>query len=500
MTPQEAYALSQQLLPYCHDPLGFVLDCYPWGVEGTPLAGRTGPEPWQVELLTYIGEELRAGRSPIRCAVAAGHGVGKSALMAWIRGWSMATMAQTRGVVTANTESQLRTKTLPEFAKWHGMQIGREWFEGVFNYRFKDPEHSETWRFDAIPWSDARPEAFAGLHNAGNRIVVLYDEASAISDTIWETTEGALTDAETEIIWLAFGNPTRAVGRFAECWGRHRAAWRPWRIDSRTVSFTNLKQVQDWIDAYGEDSDFVRVRVKGERPRQSVGQFIGDDLVEGAMHRMAEHWPSDVCVWGLDVAREGDDQSALVRRKGRDARTYRTKLWRINDTMRLAAVVLDEWQQAQHQPDQPDALFVDGGGVGGGVVDRLRGFGVPVIEVKFGAAADNASLGISGATGERYANKRAEMWGAMRAWLAIGAIENNDDLKADLVGPLFGHRGKGGDEIQLERKEDMKKRGLASPDWGDALALTFAYPVVARGSMGARVKPKTFDPFAEYAA
>jgi hypothetical protein len=134
------------------------------------------------------------------------------------------------------------------------------------------------------------------------------------------------------------------------------------------------------------------------------------------------------------------------------------------------------------------------------VIDRLRGFGVPVIEVQFGASADNASLGISGATGERYANKRAEMWGAMRAWLSVGSIENNDDLKADLTGVLFGHAGKGGDLIQLEKKEDMKKRGLDSPDWGDGLALTFAYPVVARGMQGARSKPRTFDPFAEYAA
>ena len=123
-----------------------------------------------------------------------------------------------------------------------------------------------------------------------------------------------------------------------------------------------------------------------------------------------------------------------------------------------------------------DAIFVDGGGVGGGVVDRLMFLRANVREVQFGAKADRATQSQDGAV--VYANKRAEMWGNMREWLAGGMIENNPDLIADLTGVEYGYvLREGRDAIQLEKKEDMRKRGLASPDRADALALTFAYPV-----------------------
>jgi hypothetical protein len=153
---------------------------------------------------------------------------------------------------------------------------------------------------------------------------------------------------------------------------------------------------------------------------------------------------------------------------------------------------------ALHGAERPDAIFVDGGGVGGGVVDRLRQLGVPVTEVQFGAKPDSGTLSELGGMGERYANKRAEMWGSLREWLKRGAIPNDRELIDDLTGLEYGYNAD--NAIQLERKEDMKKRGLSSPDIADALALTFAYPVVARGMESARTKPRTFDPFAEYAA
>jgi hypothetical protein len=125
-----------------------------------------------------------------------------------------------------------------------------------------------------------------------------------------------------------------------------------------------------------------------------------------------------------------------------------------------------------------NAVFVDGGGVGGGVVDRLRQLGVDVIEVQFGAKADRVSM-----TEERpaYVNKRSEMWGNMREWLAGGSIPDDPEIRADLVGPQYTFVvADGRDAIALERKRDMKLRALASPDLGDALACTFAYPVMPR--------------------
>ena len=458
-----------------HDPARWVRYAYPWQGAGTMLEHEPGPEQWQDDLLGHIGEQLRKGVAPIQIAVRSGHGVGKSSLMAMVRGWAMSTMADTRGVVTANTGQQLITKTLPEFAKWHHLQINAHWFDGSMAYRYAlDPAHRETWRFDAVTWSAENPAAFAGLHNAGRRILLQFDEASEIPPIIWETAEGALTDADTEIIWLAFGNPTQTSGRFAECFGSQRGRWHTVEIDARNVRRTNKALIAEWAQHYGEDSDFFRVRVKGQAPRAGSTQFIGHDLVEEAMGREPVPSIHDPLVFGVDVARFGDDQSVIYRRRGYDGASWPPLSFRGLDTMQLAARVAE-----QMQVDKPDAVFVDEGGIGAGVVDRLRQLqSRGVVGVNFGSAADTAALSASGAALESYANKRAEMWGGVRSWLRRGGcLPSNRELRDDLTGVQYGFDRDG--RIQLERKEDMKKRGLASPDFGDALALTFAYPVMS---------------------
>lgn len=123
-----------------------------------------------------------------------------------------------------------------------------------------------------------------------------------------------------------------------------------------------------------------------------------------------------------------------------------------------------------------DAVFVDGGGVGGGVVDRLRQLHVPVHDIQFGAKSDS-NIGFS-ESGLKYANKRAEMWGSVKEWLRVGCIPDEPELIAELTGPEYAFNTR--DEIQLETKDSMKKRGVASPNIADALVLTFAYPVVPR--------------------
>lgn len=212
--------LVDDIVSFRHDPLGYVLYAFPWGEEGTELANKSGPRQWQREVLESIGQQLRDGAKDrgevIREAVASGHGIGKSALVSWVILWALGTEVDTRGVVTANTESQLRTKTWPEVAKWHRLSINGHWFKLVGTALFStDPGHEKNWRIDAVPWSDVNTEAFAGLHNEGKRILLVFDEASAIADLVWEVAEGALTDENTEILWVAFGNPTRN----AECPG-----------------------------------------------------------------------------------------------------------------------------------------------------------------------------------------------------------------------------------------------------------------------------------------
>jgi hypothetical protein len=484
---------AQLAASWRRDPARFVREAFPWGEPG-PLQAEPGPDDWQQDILTTIGEGLSPQKAS-QIAVASGHGPGKTALVAWIILWAMLTEADTRGVVTANTESQLRTKTWAELAKWFRLcPLLTEFFIlTATTLAARDPAHAKTWRIDAVPWTENRVEAFAGLHNQGRRILVVFDEASAIPDLIWETTEGALTDEMTEILWLVCGNPTRNNGRFRECFGRYRHRWIRRQVDSRNARITNKQQIAQWIADYGDESDFVRVRVKGEFPRASSMQFIASDIVEAAMTREATVTVSDPFVMGVDVARFGDDRTVIVLRRGRDARSVSWIKLTGADTMTVAAKVAEIAQQ-----HRPDAIFIDGGGPGGGVVDRLRQLQHTVFDVQFGGKADHSHIAQDGAI--VYANKRAEMWGAMRAWLAGGMIPDDRELLADLTGVEYGYAlREGRDAIILEKKEDMKRRGLASPDLADALALTFAYPVAAHDhSWQLTGKPRhqyQYDPF-----
>jgi hypothetical protein len=288
---------------------------------------------------------------------------------------------------------------------------------------------------------------------------------------IWDVAEGGMTDGEP--MWFVFGNPTRNTGKFRECFGRFRHRWNNRQIDSRTAKMTNKAQLDEWVKDYGEDSDFVRVRVRGVFPRAGSMQFISGELAQDAASGFREesHGLYDPRVMGVDCARFGDDASVIYIRVGRDGRSIAPIKLRGVDTMQLAAHVVE--LAATYRID---AIFVDGGGVGGGVVDRLRYLRQKVFEVQFGGKADRSIQ--SQQAGIIYANKRAEMWGMMRDWLATGCIPDDPELHADLTGVEYGYCFRDGkDAIILEKKEDMKKRGLASPDTADALALTFAYPV-----------------------
>src|SRR5262245_10512460 len=250
MTDDAEARLIEELALCYHDPLRFVMIAFPWGQS--ELTGHEGPDVWQQDVLVEIGQRLQNGEAlqeAIQIAVASGHGVGKSSLASWLILFAISTMPDTRGVVTANTETQLRTKTWAELAKWHRLCICKHWFTLSATAIYSvDPEHERTWRVDKIAWSEENTEAFAGLHNQGRRVLVLFDESSAIPDIIWETAEGAMTDSDTEIIWAVFGNPTRNTGRFRECFPgqRHSKEWRTKQVDSREVSLTNKDQIASW--------------------------------------------------------------------------------------------------------------------------------------------------------------------------------------------------------------------------------------------------------------
>lgn len=469
--PDPLVELANDIAGFTHDPLGYAVYAFPWQEPGA-LSDMTGPREWQADIMEDIREHLEnpaTRHEPLRLAVASGHGIGKSALISMLISWGKDTCEDTRIVITANTESQLRTKTWPEVTKWNNLAITKDWWKvtktGIFSVV---DGHEEAWRCDAVTWSEHNTEAFAGLHNMRKRIVVIFDEASKIADKVWEVTEGALTDENTEIIWIAFGNPTQNTGRFRECFGRFRHLWKTRQIDSRDVEGTNKAYLDEMVATYGEDSDIVKVRVRGMFPSASSMQFIPSGTVDMAKYREVDADEYDQMVIGVDVARFGDDRSTIYFRRGRDARTAPAIKLHGVDTMQLAAKVAE-----MHRLYSAAMVCVDEGGIGAGVVDRLKQMGLPVVGVQFGGKPLNA---VRLSNGVKVANRRAEMWAIMREWLEGGAIPDDQELCDDLTGIEYSFNAR--DEIQLEKKEHMKARGLASPDDGDGLALTFAVPVL----------------------
>lgn len=469
-------ALAEDMARFYDDPVGFVYYSYQWGVG--ELAGMTGPDVWQEAMLNDVAAKLRQDPdATIREATASGHGIGKTAVVAWVVQWAMSTRAHLSGVVTANTMGQLSTKTWREVALWHKRLVNRHWFKWSAT-KFWHVQHPETWAVNATPNTEHNSEAFAGLH--AKYVLIIYDEASAIADRIWEVTEGAMTTPRA--MWFVFGNPTKNTGRFKDCFGKDKKRWGTRHVDSRTAKMTNKKELDEWIEAYGIDSDFVRIRILGLFPRLGAMQFISSAHVDKAMlgEVIFEAWCHSPVVIGVDVARYGDDKSCIAVRQGR--KLHEIRKFRELNTMQLAAQVV----AAMKDHAGAVAVFVDGVGVGAGVVDRLQMLGHPVVEVNGGETAFDEI---------KYYNKTSEMWDRMKDWITGADMPGNDnELRLALTGREYYFDDK--ERIRLERKKDMKKRGLASPDEADALAHTFAEAIgdLVRNSFEPTMTENSVDP------
>ena len=479
--------LVEWLCSFEKRPYDFVIAAFPWGEPETELEKRSGPEPWQTRVLKDLQADLIDASEALRRAVRSGHGVGKSALVCWIIWWAMSTRVDTRGRVTANTEKQLLRTLWPEVAKWHRLFLARDLFKVTATAVIPvDPERDKTWRIDAIPWSEDNPEAFAGLHNFGKRILVICDEASAIPNVIWETLDGATLDADTEIVWLVCGNPTKAVGRFRDCWESRKSEWKTYHVDSREVSFTNKAQIDRAIERYGLDNDYVRVRYLGEFPSVEASALIAPETVSLAQRRevQSQHW--EPLILSLDVARFGSNESVALFRRGKDARTKPCARWR-----GLSVIELGDRFAALISKESPDAVFIDEGGVGGGVVDYVRSLGHSVFAVNFGSKPGSNPNGVL------VRNKRAEMYVLLKEWLREGGcIEADTDIYDQLCSIEY-FLDKTTQSITLTPKDDME----VSPDIADALAMTFALPVSHRRRMAAAPKvdydPLSYSAFKE---
>ncbi len=465
--------LSVRLRTFDRDPYGFVMFAYPWGEPGT-LKGFKGPDKWQEEFLKELGSEVRkrdfdgvkAVRA-IRMAAASGHGIGKSTLVAWLVHWILATRANSLGTVTANTFTQLSTKTWATLQKWTNLCIVSHWFN-VTGEKISHVANPKGWFAAALTCKEENSDAFAGQHNIDSTSFYIFDESSSVPDSILEVAEGGLTDGEPMI--FMFGNPTRNSGKFHRvCFGSERGQWITKSIDSRESAFTNKEQLQEWVDFYGEDSDFVRVRIRGLPPSQGDLQFIDLERISQAQKREALTLPGDPLICGVDVARGGGDWNVIRFRRGLDARTIPPQRIPGEETRNSTVLVskLAEILSDKRPERRVSMMFVDAA-LGGPVVNRLHQLGHRnVAEINFGWASPNP----------HQANMRAYMWQMMKDWLLSGAIDSLPRLETDLSGPGYKHNTR--DKLLLESKEQMKKRGLDSPDDGDALGLTFAQHVAA---------------------
>ena len=495
MPPKASPADEMALVTFLHTPAikddlyNFVMAAYPWGKKGSVLEHYDGPKVWHKQDLKDMSDHILSnqrrmsqGKPPImwKSATAAGRGPGKSARMAWLANWMPTTRIGSTTIIAANTEAQLKSRTFAEISKWTNLLINNHWFEqSVLSIRpapwfaklVKDQLGIDTGYYyvQGQLWSEENPDAFAGVHNPLGMFLG-FDEASGIPTSIFNVSSFFFTEPTLDRYWVVQSNPRRNSGGFYECFHATNTDWRLRHIDIRTVEGMDQGLIEKEVEKHGIDSDVVRMEILGQFPKQGNKQFIGNDLVRGAQHREVEVDLGAPLILGVDIARQGDDESVFRFRRGRDARTIPAIRHKNRDNMFIAnelAKVIDHYK--------PDAVNIDMGG-GAGVIDRLREMGYKVFEVKFGDTSSSPE----------WAFKRTEMWADMRDWLGGGGIDLDPRLFGDLTAPECKPYGKAGDQTILQSKEEMRGLGYRSPDDGDALAMTFARKVARKDFTGSR--------------
>jgi hypothetical protein len=511
--------LAEFLAGFYADPYGFVMAVFPWGsrldangnkvrIPGmeylpdgapNPLIDKTGPEDWQREELQALGRHIRENmeRRELgldmevwRSAIASGHGVGKSAFVAWVIYFLMSTRVDTRGAVTASTQFQLEDKTWPELAKWHNLALNRHWFAWAgtsFSFAAYPEEKRKNYRATAATVSETNTEAFAGLHNEGRTVFVIFDEASGVLSKIWEVAEGALTDGEG--FFFAYGNPTKPDGEFADCFDKHSHIYRTRHVDSRSVSHTNKAALAGIIAKYGEDSDEVKVRIKGQFPTQSFDGFFDVASVSECMQRedvVVDR--SAALIMAVDVANSGGDEIVIGFRQGWDARS---RPLQARTNLRHGEMV--KWVAATADANQPDAIVIECVGIGIPLCDDLEDLGYKVHRAYPGSIT----------TDPHYYNNRALWYSEFRDWVyePLSAMPDDPVTFSQMTKMKYFLRKSDGKTL-MESKQDMRTRGLPSPDRSDMYMLTFAVKVARRnlnmaanaGARRRRMAKTEYDP------
>ena len=416
-------------------------------------------EPWQKRFLKAVARGER------RISVRAGHGVGKSAACSFALIWHMFTRYPQKSICTAPTQSQLFDALFSEIKRWINElpPFMREQVE-VFSDRIELKAAPESSFMSARTSSSERPEALAGVHS--EHVLLVVDEASAVPEAVFEAATGSMSSFNATMILIS--NPTRNTGLFFKTHHQLSQDWFRLHVsclDSRLVPPDFIEQIKS---TYGETSAAFHVRVLGDFAPREDDVLIAAELVDAAMARDVVFDPGEPLIYGLDVARFGDDRTVLLKRQGNVVIEY--KSWTGADLMQTVGKVMHE-----AAADKPSEICVDSIGVGAGVADRLREQGLNVRDVNVSEVS---------ALNPTASKLRDELWLNVKDWLTKRScrLPKNEELRGELVGPTYTFLSNG--KIKVESKQDMKRRGLRSPDIADALCLTFSGMAALVGGRG----------------
>lgn len=426
-------------------------------------------EPWQVIALQKFSAAWRNRFTrPGRLSIRSGHGVGKSCFLSVLVLFVLLCGGPDSKVpVVANSQDQLRDGLWPEIAKWirelpPPLRENVEWAKERVTIK-TDPEGAFAVARTA---SKHRPEALQGIH--AKTVLAIFEEASGIPEETIEAGAGALSTPGAMAV--AVGNPTRASGFFHATHTRLRAEWDTMVVSSEDVPRAR-GHIETIVNLYGKDSNKYRVRVLGQFPTRDDDTVIPLELVEAAKGRQVAplaYWP----IWGVDVARFGDDRSTLAKRAA-NVLLEPPKEWRNLDTTQVAGRIKAEIDATSAEM-WPKEVLVDVIGYGAGVVDQL--INVCRLPSAYGIRVRGINVSEAASSSDEYMRLRSELWFKGRKWFSQAdtaiPVDGCDTLIAELTAPTYDFTVQG--KILVESKADIKKRGLPSSDVADALLLTFA--------------------------
>lgn len=411
-------------------------------------------EPWQMEVL----EALDAGETKI--SIRSGHGVGKTCLCSWLAVHFLTFRDDVKVIVTSPSSKQLQDGLIPEINKW----IARmpEWMSASIDATSERVVRKPNTSNNFISFRTARkenPEALAGVH--AEHVMIIVDEASGVEEVIYETGQGALSTEGA--IALLIGNPTRPTGFFYKTQTSLSDLWWTRKVSCMDSSRVDEQYISSQARTYGVDSREYRVRVLGEFPESGADAVIPRAFVERAYKREVSEVRGDI-LWGVDVGRGGDPSGFCERTSNA---ILELRELRYVDVMNVVGWVHERYRKVPEKL-RPAGIYVDSIGLGAGVADRLLELDLPVIHVNVAEAA---------AMSDRYRNLRAEMWFLFREWLesAEVRIECLDHLREKFAEECAStqYKFQSDGRVILESKEDMKRRGVSSPNMAEAACMTF---------------------------